>query len=88
MALTILDKGERAEIIVEDNGPGISDEEKAKLLKGLGEGMGLTNVARRINLLRSTKISITDGDLGGTRVSILVTKEQEGKQDYEGYISG
>lgn len=61
-------------ITVADNGPGISDEDKQKLLKGEGKGLGLTNVIRRINLQRKSSITIEDGPQGGTVITIKLAK--------------
>jgi signal transduction histidine kinase len=66
---------ETVEVVVEDNGPGISDEIHDRVFdplfstKSAGTGLGLT-VSRRIVDAHRGELTITTGDDGGARVRI------------------
>ena len=67
------------EIFVEDNGPGIAEQERERLLKrgvrgderAEGHGLGLAIVLEVVNAYNG-EIAIGDSELGGARVSVLL----------------
>lgn len=73
--IDIIDEEDQVLIKVTDNGPGIKEDEKEKLLQGQGKGTGLTNLIRRINILRKSSIKIEDAPGGGTAITIKIAKE-------------
>ena len=59
-------------IVIEDNGIGMTKNEKNKLLKGEGKGIGFSNVINKIKMIKGASITI-ETNLGiGTKVSIVI----------------
>jgi PAS domain S-box-containing protein len=81
LAMTIEDVGRDAAIVVEDTGPGIPAELRAKIFepffttKHRGTGLGLPTVKRIVDAHRGT-IAIGDRPGGGTRVRVVLPKGQ------------
>ena len=74
--------GDRVIVVVEDNGPGISEEERGRIFepyrsgKADGLGLGLTLV-KGIILAHGGLIDVTDSTLGGARFRIELPRRQE-----------
>jgi len=68
---------EKGEIIIEDSGPGIAEEDRDKLFepffttKGKGTGLGLANVYANIEA-HGGHIFVDQGKLGGARFTIAL----------------
>jgi len=66
---------EKSEIIIEDSGPGIAEEDRDKLFepffttKGKGTGLGLANVYANVEA-HGGRIFVEPGNLGGARFTI------------------
>ncbi|NLI89639.1 MAG: histidine kinase [Epulopiscium sp.] len=61
-------------IIIEDNGIGMTEDERGKLLKGESKGIGFSNVINKIKMIKGASIDI-ESNLGkGTKVSIVIPK--------------
>jgi len=69
---------EKSEIIIEDSGPGIAEEDRDKLFepffttKGKGTGLGLANVYANIEA-HGGHIFVEPGNLGGARFTICLS---------------
>jgi two-component system sensor histidine kinase PilS (NtrC family) len=69
---------EKSEIIIEDSGPGIAEEDRDKLFepffttKGKGTGLGLANVYANIEA-HGGQIFVEPGNLGGARFTICLS---------------
>jgi sensor histidine kinase YesM len=61
---------------VEDNGPGILPEAQEKLLRGEGDGIGFTNVLKRVSLIRGASIHIDSAPGEGTRIIITFRRKE------------
>ena len=92
VSIKVLHKNEVYEIILEDNGRGISDERMEELNTGLKENkkvskqsIGIFNVNRRIKAVYGNHcgLRLEKSSLGGTKV-ILTFRPEEGKENEEG----
>jgi signal transduction histidine kinase len=74
--------GDRVIVVVEDNGPGIAPDERARVFepyrsgKADGLGLGLTLV-KGIVLAHGGRIDVSDSTLGGARFRIELPRTQE-----------
>jgi len=88
-------KGERLEISVEDSGPGISAEMRAKIFqpffttKATGTGLGLSIVARRVDEMRGTLSCESPLDGGkGSRFTVSLPVAAAGRPELPEKASG
>jgi len=74
-----------AEIVVEDSGPGVSDDNKERVLdrfyrisgsQETGSGLGLS-IVKRVAELHSAELSLVDSALGGLKVSIIFDSDSD-----------
>jgi two-component system sensor histidine kinase PilS (NtrC family) len=76
------------EIIIEDSGPGIAEEDRDKLFepfyttKPKGTGLGLANVYANVEA-HGGHVFVEPGKLGGARFIIDIPKEKHNKRDME-----
>lgn len=69
-------QGQRqAEIIVEDDGIGLSEEARRKLVDEKGRGVGIGNVNRRLQMLFGQKLQFHSTPLEGTQVQFCLPEE-------------
>jgi signal transduction histidine kinase len=84
VAVRVRARGDRVEVDVSDNGPGISSEARAHLFepffttKPSGTGLGLA-VSRATALAHGGDIDVRNGDAGGAVFTLRLPRAPEGR---------
>lgn len=81
--LEIITKREKGfiNISIQDNGKGMTEEEKQQLLEGNGRGIGFKNVMERIKILKGASLTL-ETELGkGTKVKIIIPEVKNGEDN-------
>ncbi|MFC7685898.1 ATP-binding protein [Ureibacillus sp. GCM10028918] len=68
--------GEYVQIVVEDNGVGMSNEQQQQLLKGQNQRLGFQNPFKKIMLMHNSKFELYSTPGEGTRIVMIVRDKQ------------
>lgn len=72
------------EIVIEDNGVGMEEEKRVKLLTGENEGIGFTNAVKRLKLIKNMTFTL-ESEIGkGTKIIIILPGEKSHESHYSG----
>lgn len=73
--ITIKEKdGGQIDIIIEDNGVGMSNEKQKELLEGNSDRIGFKNIVKKVNFLRSGNLTIDSKENEGTKITISISE--------------
>ena len=64
--------GAGVEVIIEDNGVGMSQEQQEEILHGRAKGIGIMNSVKRLKLIKGTKFSLESEIRVGTKIAIFL----------------
>src|SRR5699024_12842547 len=75
--------GAGVELIIEDNGVGMSQEQQEEILHGRAKGIGIMNSVKRLKLIKGTKFSLESEIRVGTKIAIFLpgVKNSENSHD-------
>lgn len=70
--ISIQQVGEYVQIIIEDNGVGMSKEQRQQLVNGQSKRLGFLNPVKKIKLLQNSKFELHSREGKGTRILIMI----------------
>lgn len=78
--ISVQEVGEYVEIIIEDNGIGMSEEKQKQLLRSESERLGFLNPFYKITLMKDSKFELHSEEGKGTRIVIMLLNRKLDKE--------